>query len=77
MNASTLNLTEKLVHEAIESYTQTHGVMPSKIRGTFTQLIPFSWFTSYTKFMGKDVFIVPLATLELELDPNASDWYLA
>ena len=70
-------MTEKDVHEAIEAYTQQHKVMPTKIRGTFSQLIPFSWFNSYTKFMGKDVFIVPLATLELELDTSATHWYLA
>lgn len=70
-------MTETDVHKAIELYTQQYKRMPTKVCGTFTQLTPFSWFASYTKFMGKDVYITPLGALELELDTNATDWYLA
>lgn len=70
-------MTETEVHKAIEVYTQHHKAMPTKVCGTFTQLLPFSWFAGYTKFIGKDVFITILGTLELELDTNATDWYLA
>jgi len=68
---------ERELLDAIEKYTQENGRMPTRIHGTFKQLLPMSEFANYTKFMGKDVYIVPLGHLELELDTRAINWYVS
>jgi len=61
----------------IERYTQTHGEMPTKICGTFMQLLPICGLKNYIRFMDKDVYLAPPCYLEVKLDINAGRWYVA
>jgi hypothetical protein len=71
-------MTESLLVEAIEAYTQEHGEMPSQLKGTFSQLQPITTFASYScSPYGRGIFSTCLGDLELVLDTNASEWYLS
>lgn len=70
-------MTETELLEAIDAYTKSHLVMPTKICGTFTQISHCAHFASYTTFMGKECYLTVLGTLTFELDPHTPNWYLS
>lgn len=69
-------MNESDLMQAIEAYTKRHKRMPTKVRGTFLALIEIGKFASYIENPSTG-FWTPLGILSLELDADASDFYVA
>ena len=70
-------ITSQDVVKAIDKFAQEYNVMPKKMRGSFMQLSTLTKSHGYDEYLGRYFYKIPLCTLEIELDINATEWYLA
>ena len=60
---------------AIEAYTKSHKRMPTRVRGAFSAFDGIGALAAYVE-NPHPAYWTPLGTLSLELDADASDFYV-
>ena len=61
-------MSENDLDERIEAYTQEHGVMPTRIFGTYKAIAKIGSYAGSANINGDEVYVTPLGSLSLHLD---------